>query len=41
MSAIHILKVADGSRLCENDAVIRANIIVPREGVHDEAVHRG
>jgi hypothetical protein len=28
------------SRLCENDRVIYANIIVTLEGVHDEAVHR-
>ena len=25
---------------CENDGLICANIIVPHEGVHDEAVHR-
>ena len=30
----------NGSRLCENDGLICANIIVPHEGVHDEAVHR-
>jgi hypothetical protein len=29
-----------GSRPCENDLVIRANIIVPHGEVHDEAVHR-
>jgi hypothetical protein len=30
----------DRPRLCENDGLICANIIVPHEGVHDEAVHR-
>ena len=29
-----------GSRLCENDLLIRANTNVPHEGLHDEAVHR-
>jgi hypothetical protein len=32
--------VCYGSRLCENDLVIHANIIVPHREVHDEAVHR-